>query len=1037
MGLTSTKSAQILETFRLFLRVSKTYDTRLTYKVHVWSKDCSRSWDKNCIKKAQILGIENVIDDTFSIKHKLQEIKSKLCEKDKNDFACSLGKVWRYKKGKQVKHCFTDQIISDRMARRSDLVGFIRGLESITKALIETQGGEVQQAWKNSTLRPIVKDLTVKSEEVFSDAVSKQPELQQSVQDKIALMATQAKTVLEMARSQTSTGSRFMNPKSEELFDDFDLSDVPGEMLFAEQSIGMKNETKDQKLYTAPFKEVHIKGVGHEQLNKDPLHNINSATVESSPNPVSQFISPVSSEKEINIKGSKLDGVTVDPFANVSAAAIDLNTVESAKVEGLKEPEISSATTEKTKSVPPKPLASSQKRTVNLASPKLSERAKERRVPASRIGRLMNYGALTAGLGMGALAEQTRRTLGISQNGGVTAGAILDKSNPFLTEANAERIVNTLCRVRGAALKLGQMLSIQDNSLINPEITKIFDRVRQSADFMPTWQMMKVLRRELGNDWQDKLESFDEKPFAAASIGQVHKGVLHDGREVAIKIQYPGVAKSINSDINNLMSVINIYNILPKGLYVENVMEVAKIELAWEVDYVREAECGRKFKNFLKDNDSFYVPEVIDELSTKEILTTEYVEGLPLDQCVDLDQETRNKVCCSYCSSCNTVVCVKCLMTVHNGHKFVDEADFLCKKKQIWKGKTSAVKKIDQLCKDEHKLKNIKQLEDEMYSKAIENIHEKARKDMDWLSNIIFQLDEKIKSVNQTIDTELTNIDREKGKVKEFIDIVDMITSSKDFCQFFEKFDELIASLTCDIKPLQENFGSISEFIKEHIIVSEFDHQNTAASDSERTDSDSEATELVKTYTTDIRSIHFLTELSDQTLLISDNQSEVLQHVKLEETNAKVIANFTIQIFGMAVSPSGDILVSTGDTILKVFDIKTGKMTDSLYSVHPFKSCAIHVNQDQRVIIGVRSSEADVGATGRCVVIVMDQEGNCLMEYEHDNNKIPLFTHPANITSTKDGNICVLDIMLCHTDETGRIVVLAPRRCHTDILWSS
>ncbi|XP_076097942.1 uncharacterized protein LOC143068079 [Mytilus galloprovincialis] len=389
-------------------------------------------------------------------------------------------------------------------------------------------------------------------------------------------------------------------------------------------------------------------------------------------------------------------------------------------------------------------------------------------------------------------------------------------------------------------------------------------------------------------------------------------------------------------------------------------------------------------------------------------------------------KEHFDQVCCSYCSSCNTVVCVKCLMTVHNGHKFVDEADFLCKKKQIWKGKTSAVKKIDQLCKDEHKLKNIKQLEDEMYSKAIENIHEKAREDMDWLSSIIFQLDEKIKSVNQTIDTELTNIDREKGKVKEFIDIVDMITSSKDFCQFFEKFDELIASLTCDIKPLQENFGSISEFIKEHIIVSEFDHQNTAASDSERTDSDSEATELVKTYTTDIRSIHFLTELSDQTLLISDNQSEVLQHVKLEETNAKVIANFTIQIFGMAVSPSGDILVSTGDTILKVFDIKTGKMTDSLYSVHPFKSCAIHVNQDQRVIIGVRSSEADVGATGRCVVIVMDQEGNCLMEYEHDNNKIPLFTHPANITSTKDGNICVLDIMLCHTDETGRIVVLAP-----------
>lgn len=537
------------------------------------------------------------------------------------------------------------------MARRSDLLGFIRGLESITKALIEIQGSEVQQAWKNSTLRPIVKDLKVKSEEVFSDAVSKQPDIQQSVQDKIVLMATQAKTVLEMARSQTSSGSRFMNSKSEELFDDFDLSDVPGEMLFAEQSVGLKKETKDGKLHTSDVKEVNINGASNEELNKNPLLNINSIAVETSPDLITQFVPPMSSEDKINMEGGKLDGVTVDPFFNASAAAIDLDMVESSKAEGLKgpektmyEPELSIPATEKAKSAPTKPLTSSQKRTVNITSPKLSERAKERRVPASRISRLMNYGALTAGLGMGALAEQTRRTLGISQNGGVTAGAILDKSNPFLTEANAERIVNTLCRVRGAALKLGQMLSIQDNSLINPEITKIFDRVRQSADFMPTWQMMKVLRRELGNDWKDKLESFDEKPFAAASIGQVHKGVLHDGREVAIKIQYPGVAKSINSDINNLMSVVNIYNILPKGLYVENVMEVAKMELAWEVDYVREAECGRKFKNFLTDNNNFYVPEVIDELSTKEILTTEYVEGLPLDQCIDLDQETRNKI---------------------------------------------------------------------------------------------------------------------------------------------------------------------------------------------------------------------------------------------------------------------------------------------------------------------------------------------------------------------------------------------------------
>ncbi|ESO90083.1 hypothetical protein LOTGIDRAFT_218121 [Lottia gigantea] len=269
----------------------------------------------------------------------------------------------------------------------------------------------------------------------------------------------------------------------------------------------------------------------------------------------------------------------------------------------------------------------------------LSSRARERKVPASRISRLVSYGGLAAGLGAGAISEITKRSLGLKERG----TAILD-SSPFLTEANAERIVNTLCRVRGAALKLGQMLSIQDNSLINPQLQRIFERVRQSADFMPAKQMIKVLNQELGYNWREKLQSFDEKPFAAASIGQVHKGILHDGREIAIKIQYPGVAQSIDSDINNLMAVLNVWKILPEAMYVDNVMKVAKRELAWEVDYIRESECGKKFKEYLKDDPMLYVPDVIDELSTKQILTTEFIHGIPLDQCVNLDQRQRNMI---------------------------------------------------------------------------------------------------------------------------------------------------------------------------------------------------------------------------------------------------------------------------------------------------------------------------------------------------------------------------------------------------------
>lgn len=164
----------------------------------------------------------------------------------------------------------------------------------------------------------------------------------------------------------------------------------------------------------------------------------------------------------------------------------------------------------------------------------LSERARERKVPVTRIGRLANFGGLAVGLGIGALAEVAKKSLRSENSTGKKA--VLD-SSPFLSEANAERIVSTLCKVRGAALKLGQMLSIQDDAFINPHLAKIFERVRQSADFMPLKQMTKTLNSDLGPHWRDKLEYFEERPFAAASIGQVHLARMKGGREVAMKIQ--------------------------------------------------------------------------------------------------------------------------------------------------------------------------------------------------------------------------------------------------------------------------------------------------------------------------------------------------------------------------------------------------------------------------------------------------------------------------------------------------------------------
>ncbi|RTG90792.1 aarF domain-containing kinase, partial [Schistosoma bovis] len=131
---------------------------------------------------------------------------------------------------------------------------------------------------------------------------------------------------------------------------------------------------------------------------------------------------------------------------------------------------------------------------------------------------------LALSLGVGAATEWAKQKVGYP-----VSGDSAPPPNVFLAEANLEKIVDTLCRMRGAALKLGQMLSIQDESFVSPQVQKIFERVRQAADFMPAKQMRKVLTSELGENWTEHVSDFEEKPFAAASIGQVHRATLTDG----------------------------------------------------------------------------------------------------------------------------------------------------------------------------------------------------------------------------------------------------------------------------------------------------------------------------------------------------------------------------------------------------------------------------------------------------------------------------------------------------------------------------
>ncbi|KAI9010667.1 ABC1 family-domain-containing protein [Hyaloraphidium curvatum] len=255
-------------------------------------------------------------------------------------------------------------------------------------------------------------------------------------------------------------------------------------------------------------------------------------------------------------------------------------------------------------------------------------------VPSSRLGRLLQYGSLAIGVGYGTASEAVRRAVTPSSSGG--------KGSVVLNEQNMDRFVNTLSRMRGAALKLGQMLSIQDNAFLPPQLQTLLLRVQNSANYMPDYQLQRVLSTELGDSWEDRFSSFDLVPVAAASIGQVHRAVLRDGAAVAVKVQYPGVAESIDSDLDALKSLLLLGNLLPRGLFLESSVAAARKELAWETDYLREADSTRKFRDLLRQDPHFDVPAVIADFSTKRVLTTTWAKGVPVNILERESQGTRD-----------------------------------------------------------------------------------------------------------------------------------------------------------------------------------------------------------------------------------------------------------------------------------------------------------------------------------------------------------------------------------------------------------
>ena len=233
------------------------------------------------------------------------------------------------------------------------------------------------------------------------------------------------------------------------------------------------------------------------------------------------------------------------------------------------------------------------------------------------------------------LAEGARR---------VASGERVRMNDLVLTPGNIGRLTERLSHLRGAAMKMGQMLSMDAGDALPSELSEILAKLRDNADFMPPRQLDKVLTEEWGSDWRTNFRRFEPRPIAAASIGQVHRALTRDGRTLAIKVQYPGVAQSINSDVDNVATLLRVTGLLPKELDIAPLLAAAKEQLHEEADYRREGRMMQRYGELLAGHDAFVVPTLDEELTRDRILAMSYEEGRPVEQLGDQPQEVRDSV---------------------------------------------------------------------------------------------------------------------------------------------------------------------------------------------------------------------------------------------------------------------------------------------------------------------------------------------------------------------------------------------------------
>ncbi len=260
---------------------------------------------------------------------------------------------------------------------------------------------------------------------------------------------------------------------------------------------------------------------------------------------------------------------------------------------------------------------------------------KERSLPTHRISRFSKFASLATRVAGNVIAEGTKQ---------IAKGNKPKAKDLLLTTQNIARLTDQLAHLRGAAMKLGQMLSMDAGDVLEPELADILSRLRSNADPMPAKQLNAVMESSLGTNWKAEFLSFNFKPIASASIGQVHQAYSDAGDNLAVKVQYPGIRKSIDSDVDNVGTLLKVVGLIPESVDYKGLLEEAKKQLHDEADYAREAQFAIRYHDALKEHPHFVVPKIHTESCSDSVLAMEFIDGSPIEQIEHYDQSTRDFV---------------------------------------------------------------------------------------------------------------------------------------------------------------------------------------------------------------------------------------------------------------------------------------------------------------------------------------------------------------------------------------------------------